>query len=365
MPDQTILITGSSGMLGSALIERLSGRFKLVGFDRAGPPYPPIAAECIGADLTSPESIRRALARVRYAYGGELAGVIHLAAYYDFSGAESDLYQTLTVDGTAELLRQLREFSTGVFVFSSTMLVHRPCRPGERITEESPLEAKWSYPESKIRAEQAIARERGGTPAVVLRIAGVYDDLGHSIPLAHQIRRTDAERLTSKVFPGDSSRGQAFVHLEDTVEAIVACLERRGQLEGFVPILIGEPETMSYGELQREISRLLLGKPTEPIEIPESVARVGAWVKDLIPFGEDPFIKPWMVSLADDHYALDVGRAERILGWRPRRSLRTSLPRMIGALRQDPERWYRENGLEPPPGARSMQARPAPEDGGP
>jgi len=358
----TILVTGSSGLIGSALIERVGKLHSVVGLDRDGPPYPPKEAECVGVDLTSPESIRRALARVRYGYGGRIAAVVHLAAYYDFSGAESDLYQKLTVDGTRELLRQLREFEVGVFVFSSTMLVHKPCSPGERIDESWPLEGKWAYPRSKIEAERVLEEEAGGIPTVALRIAGVYDDLGHSIPIAHQIRRIDAERLTGRVYPGDTSRGQAFVHLEDTAEAIALCIERRGQFGGFTPILIGEEETLSYDELQRIVSQLLTGAEIETVEIPKPLARVGAWIQDRIPFGEEAFIKPWMISLADDHYELDISRARLLLGWTPRHSLRETLPRMIAALRSDPEGWYRANGMEPPADSEAMErARRRPE----
>ena len=47
------------------------------------------------------------------------------------------------------------------------------------------------------------------------RIAGVYDDQCHSIPLANQMQRIFERTLTSRVFPGDVSRGQAFLHLDD------------------------------------------------------------------------------------------------------------------------------------------------------
>lgn len=88
----------------------------------------------------------------------------------------------------------------------------------------------------------------------------------------------------------------------------------------------------------------------------QSVAALGAWaqeklepvVPDAIDQGEKPFIKPFMVRLADDHYALDISRAERLLGWRPRHRLKDELPRMIAALKRDPLGWYKKNGLRPP-----------------
>jgi|TARA_R110000850_G_scaffold107453_4_gene219008 hypothetical protein len=67
-----------------------------------------------------------------------------------------------------------------------------------------------------------------------------------------------------------------------------------------------------------------------------------------MPFAEEPFIKPWMVDLADDHYALVITRASDALGWQPSRSLRETLPTMVAALRRDTSTWYRDNGLVPP-----------------
>ena len=66
------------------------------GFDRAGPPHPPIEIECVSVDLTVADRIRRALERVRYAYGPWLTSVIHFTAYYDFAGEPSPLYDDIT-----------------------------------------------------------------------------------------------------------------------------------------------------------------------------------------------------------------------------------------------------------------------------
>ena len=67
--------------------------------------------------------------------------------------------------------------------------------------------------------EDVIRAERGDIPTAILRIAGVYTDRCHSIPLAHQIQRIYERTLTSRVFPGDITHGQPFVHLDDVVEA--------------------------------------------------------------------------------------------------------------------------------------------------
>ena len=342
-----ILVTGSSGFIGAAVIRKLSDHYPMIGFDREGDPHPPPAAECVCVDLASSDSVRAAFDRVQYAYGDHLASVVHLAAYYDFSGKPSSKYEEITVRGTERLLNELRRFQVDQFLFSSTMLVHAPSEPGSKINEESPLDPKWDYPKSKVETEKLVLSKHGKTPVVVLRIAGVYDDDCHSIPLAHQIQRIYERQLISHVFPGNPSHGQAFIHLEDVVSAIAAAVDRRSQLAPETIVLIGEPETLSYDEIQHTVGRFIHGEPWETTEIPKAIAKAGTWIEDQLP-GEEPFIKPWMIDIADDHFWLDISRAREVLGWQPQRSLRDTLPRMVERLKADPEKWYRENGLEQP-----------------
>ncbi|MDQ3960835.1 MAG: SPW repeat protein, partial [Pseudomonadota bacterium] len=77
--------------------------------------------------------------------------------------------------------------------------------------------------------------------------------------------------------------------------------------------------------------------------------------------GEDPFIQPWMVDFADDHYALDISRAKSILGWAPKRSLRAMLPKMVATLKANPLKWYKENKLPPPAELGAATPAPTPE----
>jgi nucleoside-diphosphate-sugar epimerase len=349
-----VIVTGSSGLIGSALIRRIASRYSVVGLDREEPTEPPPQSEWFSVDLTKDESVRDVLARVQKGYGPRLAAVIHLAAYYDFSGAPSPKYDEITVRGTERLLRALRAFEVERFVSSSTMLVHAPSRPGQRINEDWPLDPRWEYPQSKVRAEEVIRNERGAILTSILRIAGVYDDRCHSPPLAHQIKRVYEGRLTGHVYPGNIRSGQSFVHLDDVVDAVDRVIERRNSLPAETTILLGEPETVSYGELQRELGHLIRGEDWRTRRVPKLIARAGAWLRDKMPWGEDPFIKPWMIDRADDHYELDISRARDLLGWEPARFLRETLPLMVQALRADSDRFYRENKLGAPPRRKSV-----------
>jgi nucleoside-diphosphate-sugar epimerase len=320
----------------------------VAGFDRPGAPHPPPECDAIDVDLSSDESVRAGFEAVRQKYGRTLASVIHLAAYYDFSGKPSPKYEEITVRGTERVLRELQNFEVQQLVFSSTMLVHAPCQPGERISEKSPLAPKWDYPESKIKTERLISAQRGGIPTIILRIAGVYDDHCRSIPIARQMQRIYERQFVGHLFPGDTSHGQSFVHVDDLVDALERVIERRKQLPAGTTLLIGEPEAVPYEELQQEFSDLLHHEPWTTRHIPKPLAKAGAWLQDHLPAQQEAFIKPWMIDLADEHYALDISRARELLGWEPKRSLRTSLPAMAKALHADPATWYKENKLEMP-----------------
>jgi len=342
---EVIVVTGSSGLIGSRIIKRLASKFQVVGLDKEGNPYPIKEAECICFDIKSEESIRKAMTRVRYAYGDKIASVIHLAAYYDFSGEPSPLYEEVTVKGTEKFLRVLQDFNVEQFIFSSTNLVYKPTIPGQKINEDCPLEPNWDYPESKADTEEIIKDSRGNIHSVILRLAGVYDEDGHSIPITHQIQRIYEKQFISHFYSGDITHGNVFLHMDDLLDALEKTVARRKELPPDIAINIGEAETLSYEQLQNQIGKLVHGEEWKTFEMPEPVAKAGAWTMNL--FG-DSFIKPWMIDRTNDHYELDITRAKELLGWEPQHTLEGTLPNMIKNLKSDPLKWYKANKLEPP-----------------
>lgn len=344
-----VLITGSAGLIGGQLTERLRSNYTIVGMDVAPAEEAAGTDSYIQCDLTSDKSVADALNQVRNEHGSRIASVIHLAAWYDFSGEPSDMYQKLTVAGTSRLLKKLQEFETEQFVFSSSMLVLEPAESqDEKLTESSSLaEEPWAYPKSKIEAEEVIERDRGGIPTVILRIAGVYDEGGHSLPIAQQIDRIYNKKFDSFFFPGDASHGQPFIHLDDLSACVETVINKRHEL-GNQTFLIAEPEVASYDEMQESLGLLIHGKEWPSIRVPKAAAKAGAWVENKLSGDEEKFIKPWMIDLADDHYPIAIDHARNTLGWEPRHKLKATLPAIIQGLKDNPKRWYEENGLKVP-----------------
>lgn len=347
-----VLITGSEGRIGKEIAAALGDDYAIVGFEQrcqAG-------SNCIPADISSDEALALACEQLRRRHGHRIASVIHLAAFYDFSDKPNPLYEEVNVRGTRRLLKALQAFDVEQFIYASTMLVHAPTELGLPINEEGPLEPKWAYPASKVAAEAEVRAHHGHIPFAIMRLAGVYTEWGEVPSLSTQIQRIYERQLQSHVFPGNPSHGQAFVHINDVTRAFRLTVDKRAQLPKEATLLIGEPVTESYEGLQNMLGHLIHGEPWATHQVPKTVAVAGAWLQnkmedvipDAIDRGVEPFVKPFMVALSDDHFELDISRAKSLLHWRPRYSLRETLPKIVGHLKSNPVAWYNRNKIPLP-----------------
>ena len=349
-----VLITGVGGSVGSAIAASLGDAYRSVGLeldcgDVDGP--------CFETDLTDEEKLRASVEAFRNDYGSHIVAVIHLAAYFDFSGEHSPLYDKVNVEGTRNLLRALQGFSVERFFYSGTMLMHEPAKPGEHIDEARPLAPGWAYPQSKAKTEEVIREERGSIPVTLFHLAGLYDEKTAVPTLSHQIARIYERNFKAYVYAGERQAGQSMIHRDDMARLFRAGVDHRGDMDEVEVILAGEPEGVSYQALQDEIGRLIHGTEQWPtVSLPAPLAKIGAKaqvkaepvVPDAIDRGQKPFIKPFMIDMANDHYALDIHKAERVLGWRPQHDIREELPALIDSLKVDPIGWYKANGIMEP-----------------
>lgn len=349
-----IVITGASGNIGSALCSALNKSYEIVGLDVR--PCK-MADTYFACDLTTEDSVKLAFYKIRQQYGGTIAAVIHLAAYFDFTGEDHPLYQSVTIDGTRRVLKTLQDFEVECFIYSSTMLVHEPGVPGQKIKEDNPIKPGWAYPKSKADAETVIQQEHGAIPYTILRLAGLYDDDSAVPTLSHQIVRIYEREFKSHLYTGDLMAGQTFIHKEDMIDLFIRAVNCRDKLPADTILLAGENEVMNYQELQNRIGHLIFGKSEwQTINIPEFVAKPGAWLEEqaepLVPDafdqGEKPFIKPFMIDLASDHYDLDITRARELLDWQPKHSIYKGLGKLVASLKKDPVAWYKRNGIVQP-----------------
>ena len=341
-----VVITGSSGLIGRALADRLAAAYTVVGADVAEPETP-FPGRFHHVDVTSDASVARALATIRREQGSALAAVVHLADHHDFTGEPSPLYHDVGFEGTRRLLDGLGAFAVGELVFASTMLVHAPVGPDERIDETSPIDADSPYASAKLRTERLIRARRDAFPTLILRLAAAYTALGQQPTLVRQILRIRQRDLAGLLVPSDQRAGQALVHRDDVVSAIEAGIGLRGRLPGELTLLVGEEEPLTHAALQDRIGTLLWDREWPALRAEAPADGRAGW-DQARPAGADPFTAPIAPDLGDHGYALDLARARRFLEWEPRHGLASDLPVLLERLQQDPGPWHRANGLPTP-----------------
>ncbi|MFO0600569.1 MAG: NAD(P)-dependent oxidoreductase [Myxococcaceae bacterium] len=163
-----ILVTGSTGKVGSRLVKHLSQRGDKV---RALVRDPERAAsiagpqvELVKGDLLDADSLSVAVRGVD--------AIVHLAAF--FRGATAEQAQAVNDLGTQQLARAARAGSVPRFIFASTGLVYGSTG-GQLANEDAPCAPADAYPVSKLTAERHLL-SIDGLEVRVLRLPFVYGD---------------------------------------------------------------------------------------------------------------------------------------------------------------------------------------------
>lgn len=337
-PKEVIVITGCSGRIGTRVAHQFSdSRYVVIGLDSTSPKIASTNFEFIHTDLANEVSLNQAFSRVREKYGEKLATVVHLVTF--------DMQRTSSLKETELLLKVIQQFHTEQFLFASTVMVHAPCEPGQKINENWPLSAAWGYPQLCLETEEYLQKNHGKIPLVILRIASCYDDGCHLGSLAQQIQRIYEEQISAQFFPGCPLHGKAYIHLDDLTQSIWLAVQRRFGLPHVCTMIVAEPETVSYLELQKVIGLLCHGQECKTYRLPKWLAKLGLWLQTKLPMGEKASVQPYMIDFADLNYSCDITLVQEKLGWSQKHSLRQTLPKMINALKESPLSWYRENAL--------------------
>lgn len=191
----SVLVTGSSGQVGAAVVEHL---------ERQG-------WSVRRFDLRAGEDLRDAVAVQRAASGCDV--VVHAGAIaHDRSGSAEDIVATNVLGTWNVLLAAERHRLSRVVYFSSAQVFGFADGDGtpdyRPVDDAHPLRAARPYGMSKRLAEDMCEAwsSRTGIPTVVLRPVMILPDSG-----------------LEQVSPDEAELG-AFIHLDDVVSATVAAL---------------------------------------------------------------------------------------------------------------------------------------------
>lgn len=159
-----ILITGTTGLVGTRLLPRLiEAGWDCHALVRGGKQVP-FGATAVEGDLLNDESLTEAVRGV--------SAIIHLAAV--FRTADTDLIWKSNLEGTLNLVEAAKRHAPNArFILASTAHVYDETSPHPG-RENDELNPQHAYPASKLAAENAL--RESGLNWSVLRFPFVYGD---------------------------------------------------------------------------------------------------------------------------------------------------------------------------------------------
>jgi len=293
-----ILITGSSGLVGGALLPAFASRgLEVECFDIR-------ASGAARGDVRDGERVRRAVLCCD--------GIIHLAAISRVVWGERDpaLCWSTNVDGTRNVLEAVASSPRRPWVvFASSREVYG--QPDSLpVGEDCPVRPVNVYGRSKAAGEELIsAARRDGLRACTIRLSNVF---GATTDHADRVVPAFARAAVAGEPLGVEGADHTFdfTHTGDVARGIVALAERLAAGEAAPPpihFVSGTPTTL--GELAAMAIR---------------IAGTGSTVRRAAPRDFD--VARFVGSPA---------RAEALLGWRPQIGLEEGLTRLIHDLRRE------------------------------
>ena len=229
-----ILLTGSSGWLGSALGPRLEALgHEVVGLDPVASARTQIVGSIADRDLV--------FATVR---DNRIEAIIHSGALHkpNIEQFENSAFVATNVQGTLNLLDAAVTCGVERFVFTSTtsLMISQVIRAGFQggarkaawLTEEMSPEPRNIYGVTKLSAEHLcrLYHLEHGLPVVVLRTARFFPEADD---MAHAIEQSDANTKANELL-------FRRLTVEDAAKAHVAALEKAPSL-GFDVFIVSAP----------------------------------------------------------------------------------------------------------------------------
>lgn len=293
-----VLVTGSSGHLGEALIRTLRDRGdEAIGLDILPGPF----TDRIGS-VADRSVVRQAMAGVRAVLHAATLHKPHVATH-----GRQDFVDT-NITGTLNLLEEATAAGAGAFVFTSTTsvfgdaLVPPPEAPAAWVTEAVVPVPKNIYGVTKAAAEDLcqLAHRNQGLPCLVLRTSRFFPE-------------ADDDGAKRAAYADDNLKANEYlfrrVDIEDVAEAHLLALEKAPAI-GFGRYIVSATT------------------PFRPEDLAELRRDAPAVLRRRAPGAEAEYARRgWrMLPGIDRVYVNDRARAE--LGWQPRHDFAAVIDRL-------------------------------------
>ncbi len=348
MTKETVLITGASGFIGTALITRLIRNYYIIGIDKVLHKDRDIKVLWYKADISNREFLDEIFREIKEKFHGSIDYVFHLAAYYDMSNRKNSLYRETNENGTRNLLDNLINLNVKNFIFMSSTVIMTPIRDNEKLNEESALGSVLYYAKSKIKGEKIVLNYKEKIKVTILRPTAVYSRDCRSLPLANQIAFIWRKGFGYRIFPGKGEGGLSYVHIEDIVDALEKTILKAKEIANGSIFILSEEDYVSSNDLYDLIFHEIYGTQSNLIHLPKWFVWFYVYIinKIYLFLGKSYFFKPWMINIADKKHRFNIEKARRVLEWQPKFLLKEYMKLIIKNFKNDTHRWFAINKIK-------------------
>jgi hypothetical protein len=181
-----------------------------------------------------------------------------------------------------------------------------------------------------------------------LRIAGAFSDWCELPPLTSLIELWAAPSPINRLVVGRGTTGIPYVHRQDVVRIVRACIDRHETLAASEVFLASGQGAVLHRQLFAAIRRIA-GQAADPrpIFISPRLAKAGllarhAWGRLV---RDPPFERTWMLQYADRPWVVDATYTQRKLKWSCGRGMGVldRMPAMLEHFLRDRPAWDRRN----------------------
>jgi 2-alkyl-3-oxoalkanoate reductase len=328
-----VLVTGASGMLGSATARALAARGDRVTVLQRRPAG--LGLTEVLADVADTEAIRHAVT-------GHDA-VVHLAAKVEVTGPWA-AYARANIAGTQAVVAACRAAGVERLVHVSSPSVAHAADPliGAGVAPADPVRARGAYARSKAVAEQIALGADGADLAVTAIRPHLVWGPGDTQLVSRVVARARAGRL---LLVGSGAGLIDTTYVDNAAAALLAALDRCPQVAGQALVVTnGEPRPVA--EILAGICAAA-GVPGPSRRVPRGLAYTAGWrVEGLWAAraragvtGDPPMTRFVVEQLSTAHW-FDQRRTRDLLEWTPAVSLEEGFAALAS--------WFRQNHLEHP-----------------
>lgn len=321
-----VFVTGSTGFIGSHLVERLIDKGHhvkcLVRKHSNNRWLKKLAVEYVYGDLFDIETLQKGVSDVDYIY--HIAGVTASKTKRGYFLGNQEATRNLLI--AAETNLKLKRF-----IFAGSLTAVGPSPDGKPVNEESELQPITTYGKSKLAAEKEVLSFQSKIPVTIVRIPAVY---GQRDTATLDFFKTVNNGIIPLV--GFKSKYVNILHVNDVVDGLILAGEHLNAVGK--TYFIGSENAYTWEDIG-SVTQEIIQRKAIKVRIPEFIVVLVAALYNLI----DLFsLKPSVFNfekrkdMIADAWICDISKAKKELGFVPKVSLENGV--------RETFKWYKEAG---------------------